>query len=195
MEGIEGDSKSHVFRLLSCYLDLQSGGVLTYKEHPVTIAKVNTSLRNGTPKQLRNKSIQLHTDQEAGLDLNVKLSLKSNNTSWGFWLVATVILKLKIFQHLFVLLSHSLLLPVLGLTGLLEIASVAWGVLLYLPSVQTICTQSGQGAGLVGALSQMCPGTQPPLQAAILFLGLSVSSLFYVPSWWQMCFTSLAEMT
>lgn len=35
----------------------------------------------------------------------------------------------------------------------------------------------------------------PPPLAAILFLGLSVSSLFYVPSRWQMCSTSLAGLT
>lgn len=70
--------------------------------------------------------------------------------------------------------------PMLGLTGLLEIASVAWGALLYLPSVQTICTQSGQGAGLVWLHVTNVHWHPPTPRAAILFLKLPVSLQFLI---------------
>lgn len=155
-------------------------------------------LNTWTLQLLSNKSIQLHTDQEAELDLDTTLSLKSSNTSWGFLVGShwNTEMKWKIFQHLFVLLSQSFPLLVVGFTGLLDIASAACGVLLYLPSVLTVCTCSGQGAGLVGSLGQMYCGIRPPTQSlrAFFFLALSVSLPFYIPSRWQVCFTSLAKM-
>lgn len=84
-------------------------------------------------------------------DSNVIVTWKVDDSSWGICLVAMVIPEQKVSQHLFVLPPTLCRARRRISTDLLEIAWSAWGVSLWLPSVQTTCTQS-----YAGSLAQTC---------------------------------------
>lgn len=125
-----------------------------------------------TTKSLNNKSTQTATDREADLDLDVKLGFDNTSQRFFFCSVAIRILERNISPASLCAPFWTFSLPsslCRALTRLLEIVSVAWGALLYLPSVRTIGTPSGQAAAVLGSTSQMWTGTHQPHGQPLLF--------------------------